>query len=324
MNKVLKIDSGLTSFSPCLDRFVPAGYRRYEDLTARIARAAHIRGLTAIAFDYPTQMKDPTALKKLLAECGLGIGMVEVDMYSDSRWAQGSFTSPDPALRAEALRLTREAMDVAAAIGAADVQLWLGQDGFDYPFQADYPAKWRQLIEGVGAAASYRSDVRITIEYKCKEPRSRCHIATVGSALLIANEIGLPHVGVTLDVGHALMAGENPAEAACLCQRYGRLFHLHLNDCFREWDHDLVPASVHLWETLEMFYWLRRIEWDGWYGVDIYPYREDGAAALQHTIDTIYRLHALAERLNTGQLHELQERADALAIQRLLQEQVLR
>jgi xylose isomerase len=303
---------------------VPAGYRPREDLRDGIACAARIKGLTAVAFDYPTQMEDPAALKELLDEHGLGIGMVEVDMYSHARWGQGSFTSPDRARRAEALALTKQAMDVAAEIGAADLQLWLGQDGFDYPFQADYPAKWRQLIEAIGEAASYRSDIRVTIEYKSKEPRSRCHIAEAGRALLIANEIGLPHVGVTLDVGHSLMAGENPAEAACLCQRYGRLFHLHLNDCFREWDHDLVPASVHLWETLEMFYWLRRLNWDGWYGIDIYPYREDGAAALQHTIDTIYRLHALAERLDTEQLHELQERADALSIQRLLQEQVLR
>ena len=324
MDYRLKIDSGTASFSPCVDRFVPAGYHPHEDMTAHIARAGQIRGLTAVAFDYPTQMPDPQALKALLKQHGLGIGMVEVDLYSQARWGQGSFTSPDPALREEAMRLTKEAMDVVAATGAADVQLWLGQDGFDYPFQADYPTKWTQLIDAIGEAAAHRGDVRITVEYKSKEPRSRCHISTVGRTLMIAQEVGLPNVGVTLDVGHSLMAGENPAEAACLCLRQGRLFHLHLNDCFREWDHDMVLASVHLWETLELFYWLRRLEWDGWYGVDIYPYRDDGPASLQHTIDTIYKLCALAERLAGTQLHELQQRADAIAIQRLLQEQVLR
>ena len=324
MEYTLKIDSGTASFSPCADRFVPEGYRPYEDIETRIARAGRIRGLTAVAFGYPTQMEDPLATKALLAKHGLRVGMIEVGLYADARWGQGSFTSPDPARREEAMRLTREAMDAAAATEAADVQLWLGQDGFDYPFQADYPTKWAQLIDAIGEAASYRSDVRLTVEYKSKEPRSRCHISTVGRALLIANEVGLPNVGVTLDVGHSLMAGENPAEAACLCLRYGRLFHLHINDCFREWDHDLVPASVHLWETLELFYWLRRLDWDGWYGIDIYPYRDDGPAAMQHTVDTIYRLHALAARLDDGQLRELQQRADAIAVQRLLQDIVLR
>lgn len=324
MQHQLKIDSGTASFSPCMDRFVPDGYRPDISMEQRIAAAGRIRGLTAVALGYPSQMEDPQAIKALASEHGLGIGMVEVALYPDARWRQGSFTSPDPARRAESLQLTKQAMDVVAEVGAADVQLWLGQDGFDYPFQADYPTKWAQLIDGIGEAAAYRSDVRITVEYKCKEPRSRCHIATAGVDLLLAREINLPNVGITLDLGHSLMAGENPAEAACLCLRHGRLFHLHLNDCFREWDHDLVPASVHLWETLELFYWLRRHQWDGWFGIDIYPYRDDGATAMQHTVDTIYRMYELAGKLEATDLYELQQRADALAIQRLLQEQILR
>ena len=80
-------------------------------------------------------------------------------------------------------------------------------------------------------------------------------------------------------------AGENPGEAAVLLHRAGKLFQVHINDNYRDWDHDLIVGSVTFWETLEFFYWLNRCGWGGWYILDIFPYRMDGSAALQEGVN---------------------------------------
>ena len=58
--------------------------------------------------------------------------------YSNPAFKIGAFTNPDPAVRREAIDLTKRGIDAARAAGANLMTLWLGQDGFDYAFQADY------------------------------------------------------------------------------------------------------------------------------------------------------------------------------------------
>lgn len=324
MPEELKIDAALTAFSTCADRFVREGYRGAEELERMVERAGRIRGLKAVAMDYPTTFADPDTALRVLGRHGLGVGMVEVDLYGGVEWKLGSLSAPDPEVRQKAIRLSKEAMDFCAAAHGADVQLWLGQDGFDYPFQVDYAASWGRLLEGIEEIAAHRSDVRLTLEYKIKEPRNRCHISTVGRAWAIVSRIGSPHVGCTLDVGHSLMAQENPAEAAAILGREGRLFHLHLNDCYRDWDHDMVPGTVNFWETVELFYWLERVGFDGWYGIDIYPYREEGATALQMAVDSIAFFRGLARRAAEAGIGECLSRHDALGAHALLRRELLR
>jgi sugar phosphate isomerase/epimerase len=62
-------------------------------------------------------------------------------------------------------------------------------------------------------------------------------------AILIANEVGLKNVGVTIDIGHAFNAYENPAESLTLAKGWNRLFHIYVNDNFREWDDDMIVGS---------------------------------------------------------------------------------
>ncbi|MBP1993681.1 sugar phosphate isomerase/epimerase family protein [Paenibacillus eucommiae] len=321
---MLKIDSGLTSFSTCNDRFVRNGYRDPLSLDEQLELAAQVPGLTGVAFDYPTQFEDPVQTKQKLASYGLVVGMVEIDMYSQAKWKYGSLTSADPRTRKEALELIKRGIDFAGVAEAADVQLWLGQDGYEYPFQSDYSMAWDQLAESLKEVAAYRPDVKITVEYKSKEPRARCFIANAGVALALVNDVGTPNIGVTLDVGHSLMAKENPAEAAVLLSKYKRLFHLHINDNYRDWDHDMVPGTVNFWDTLEFFYWLRKVGFDGWFGVDIYPYRENGLEALSQTVRYIHRFYEVAGTLDEHKLQELRAANEPLKIMDMMMERFLK
>ena len=323
MQKRLKIDSGTTSFASRADRFVKGGYQKQYDFAAQMEMLSKVRGITGVALDYPSQYEDPVALRKILDSLGLELGMTEIDMYSKPQWMFGSLSSNDDATRKSAIELVKRGIDAAIAARGADVQLWLGQDGYDYPFQSNLNDNWSRLIEAIEEIAAYRPEMKLTIEYKIKEPRCRCYISTVGKALFICERTGRSNVGITLDTGHSLMALENPAESAVLAMKFNRLFHLHLNDNYRDWDHDMIPGTVNLWETLELFYWLRKMNFSGWYGIDIYPYREEGAKALEQTVKNIYKFMEMAEQLQKTDIEEMQKQNDVTGIVEMLRKEIL-
>lgn len=324
MDGTLRIDTATTSFNSRADRFVKGGYQEQLPFERQLEMIAAVEGITGVALDFPSQYDDPAALRALLDPLGLALGMTEIDMYSEAKWRFGSLSSLDDAVRDEAIALCKRGVDAAIAAGGADVQLWLGQDGYDYPFQADYREAWARLVDAIEEIVCYRPEMKITVEYKMKEPRTHCFISTVGRALWLCERIGRPNVGITLDVGHSLMALENPAEAAVMAMQQGRLFHLHLNDNYRDWDHDMIPGTVNLWDTIELCYWLERMGFDGWWGIDIYPYREDGSAALRRTVQSIYRFREIARRLIDAGLPALQTGERAVEVIDFLQREVLR
>jgi xylose isomerase len=93
---------------------------------------------------------------------------------------------------------------------------------------------------------------------------------------------------------------------------------VEVNDNWREWDDDMAVASVHLIETLEFLYALRKINWQGPILLDQFPFREDPVKAAQASINTIRALDALLDRIDLKALEEAQERQDALEAQRIV------
>ncbi len=320
----IKIGSGLVPFSKVSDRFLPGGYRDGLPIEEQLKAAVKVKGLNGVGLDYPLQFEDPVKMKKKLDNLGLRLCTLEIGIYGKREWKLGAFTAPDRVARRRAIDVVKKGMDAASILGVEDILLWLGQDGFDYPFQVNYTSNWDYLIEGIREVGEYRKDIRISVEYKLKEPRLRCHISTVGSALYIAEKVGLPNVGVTIDLGHSLLAQENPAEAVSLLARSKRLFQVHVNDNYCDWDSDLLVGSINLWTTLEFFYWLRKVGYKGWHIIDFYPYREDGVKALSQCIEKTRRLHELAGKLKATDIEEFQKKHDAVAIYRLLWSEIIK
>jgi xylose isomerase len=242
----------------------------------------------------------------------LRVASVIPDHFGTAEWGRGSFSSKDPAIRKRAVQTTKAMMDIAADLGGDTVSLWPGQDGFDYSFQSDYLTERGWINDGIRECALHRSDIRIALEYKPKEPRTHSYINTVGTALLIVQAVGLPNVGVTVDVGHSLNAYENPADAIAMLKMHNdRLFHLHLNDNYRHWDDDMIVGSVHTIEYLELLYWLRRTGYHGWYSMDLYPYREVGAKAVAESIAWIEGLVQILEQLGEAEIERVIGSGDA-------------
>ncbi len=324
MKTTYKIASGFAPFSPCTDRFNVKGYRPPMTLEEQMEAASAIQGLTGTGLDYPYQFTDAAQVKPLLKKYKLEFVTLELGLYPDAKWKSGTYTAPDPGVRRDAIEMSKKALDVAAELGSPDVLMWPGQDGFDYVFQTDYRESWKLFADAVGEIASHRPEMKIALEYKRQEPRAHCFVRNAGVLLNLLKDVNLPNVGGCLDLGHSLAAGENAGEAVALLSEAGKLFQVHVNDNYRDWDHDLIIGSVHFWETLEFFYWLRRCGWDGWFILDIFPYREDGSSALQEGVNRVQRFLDLAEKIDGAALRERLLKADAIGANALIWEQVVR
>jgi xylose isomerase len=127
-----------------------------------------------------------------------------------------------------------------------------------------------------------------------------------------------------IDVGHALMGYETTAESAALLQHFGnKLFYMHFNDNWRLWDDDMTVGSVHTIETLELLYWLDRMNYTGWYALDIFPYRENGMRAAQESIRWIQGLQALLDKIGRERFDNVIAASDSMEASALLREALL-
>ncbi len=281
-----KISVGVWDYGMGTDRYVGDGYKERLSFVERVRRIGKLEGVEGIEITYPNDVNENNwaEIRPILEECGLAIAGMGVELVCDKEWKDGSLSSANAAQREKAIGLVKGAMDFACSIGVKVVSLWLGQDGFDYVFQTDYAKSYARLIDALRECAQHDPGIRLGLEYKTSEPKMSCMVKNAGMALSAAMATGCDNVGVTLDVGHAFNAGENPAEAASILLAQGRLFHLHLNDNYRIADDDMPVGTVHWPQYFELFYWLDQLQYDGWLSLDIYPYRDCPDAACRASI----------------------------------------
>jgi len=296
------------------DRFLPTGYKEALPKLEMVRQAAGISGIEGVELVGSWDIREDNVeeVEHWLKDSNLACVSIIPDLFSQKRWGNGSFSAKDPDIRAQALEETRTVSRIARKIGCPLINLWLGQDGFDYPLTADYRTQRTNLMEGIRLVASEFPDLKFALEYKPKEPRTHSFQARAADTLLMALETGLDNVGVCIDVGHALMAGENVSESAVLLQHHGdKLFHMHFNDNYRTWDDDMIVGSLHMVEYFELLFWLREIGYTGWYSMDQYPYREDGAAAVAESIAFLQSVESLLTPQRNEEIRGLIAKGDA-------------
>jgi xylose isomerase len=295
------------------DRFLSTGYKDQVPKAEMIRQAAAIPGVKGVELvgTWDVTRENVDEVGGLLAKHGLACVSIIPDHFSQKRWGKGAFTSKDPSIRAQALDETFAAAELARKLECPLINLWPGQEGYDYVFQADYRVERRWTVDAVAAAAKAFPDIRFSLEYKPKEPRTHSTWARAADTLLVAKETGMPNVGVTIDTGHSLAGGENMAEAVVLLSDFGhKLFHMHFNDNYRSWDDDMIVGSVHFVEFLELLFWLKEVGYDGWYSMDQYPYREDGPGALRGSVEFLMGVESMLEGSAMGEIRALIARGD--------------
>lgn len=308
------------------DRFLSTGYKDTLPKDEMIRQAAAIPGVTGIELVGTWDITEKNALEMKNSLEGNKLSCVSIipDLFSQKRWGNGSFSAKDPAIRQQALEETLTVSRIASEIGCPLINLWLGQDGYDYPLTADYRTQRRAQMEGIRTVAAEFPNLKFALEYKPKEPRTHSFQARAADTLLMAQETGLPNVGVCIDVGHALMAGENAAESAMILQHYGeRLFHMHFNDNYRTWDDDMIVGSLHVVEYFELLFWLKESGYEGWYSMDQYPYREDGVAAVRESVAFLQGVEKLLTPKRRDEMRDLIAAGDATRSTRWMRELLL-
>jgi len=303
------------------DRF--AIYSDQRTLTERLELASQVEGVEGVEMVYPFEFEDMGEVKRLLKAYDLKCSAVNVNVKAETKFHRGSFTSPDPEIRAEAVRYLKNGMDVAAAIGCFMVTICPLADGHDYPFEVDYRQAWQWLRQSIAEAAQYRSDVKICLEYKRSETRTHVILGTAGMALHLCHQIGLPNVGVTLDIGHALYAAETPAQVVSLLADAGRLFLVHINDNYRDFDWDMIPCTVNFWDWLETLFYLDEVGYDGWLTSDVFPARLDPLRVANATFKAIQTALSLLQRMEVKELRRLIRERDVLETLAYMQDKLI-
>ncbi len=326
----LKTSLGIWALGGMVTRFVPVGYQPdhgRESTAEKVNRA--VSGLGDLVddyeFHYPQELSRDNLDEVRSALDGHGIYCLATGLHLDPRFGRGGISSPDDAIRDDAVRLTVEAADFAGEIGAHFI-IWPGIEGYNYPFQTPYADSWARLIDGVGQAATTleRHGRTLFLEHKNSEPAMKIFMRNIGMTLHIIHKLreqGVTNVKVNMDWQHLLMNGEHLPEYAALLAAEGLLGHQHANSGWGIFDDDNMVGATAFMETVELALELRRADYGSGgerLGFDLFPYTEDQVAAVRRSVEQWHFIDELAQRIEGDALRAAQARKDAVAAYELV------
>ena len=140
-----------------------------------LSRAAKVPGLNAVDLNFPDHLDaaDRREMKEHLAGLGLAVNGFAMRFYGDPGFKLGAFTNPEARLRRLAIDQTKRGIDQMLELGGSLMTLWMGQDGFDYSFQADYARLWDQTLDAVAEVAGDVGTGPVLIRYEYRVPEGR-------------------------------------------------------------------------------------------------------------------------------------------------------
>jgi xylose isomerase len=320
----MKTSLGIWAFGAMATRFNPGGYK--PELVGA-STAAKVR--TAVAglgeliddyeFHYPQELSRQNLDEVREALQGHGIYALATGTHLNPRYGKGGLSSPDDAVRQAALGEALEAAELAGEIGAQLI-LWPGVEGYNYPFQTPYADSWARFLDGVAqvATACAQHGLTLLLEHKNSEPAMKIFMRNVGMTLHVIHKLrgqGIDNVKVNMDWQHLIMNGENLAEYAALLAAEGLLGHQHANSGWGTFDDDNIVGATAFMETLELAVELRRAGYGNQgerLGFDLYPYTEDAAAAVKRSVLQWRFIDTIAARIDDAALRQAQQTKDAI------------
>ena len=320
----MKTSLGIWAFGGMATRFNPGGYKPELAGVSTVEKIrTAVEGLDGLIddyeFHYPQELSHENLDAVRDALDGHGIYCIASGLHLDPRFGKGGFCSPDDDTRAEALRLTREAIDLAADLGAQMI-IWPGIEGYNYPFQTPYAESWARFLDGIAEAAAHAGerDVTVFLEHKNSEPAMKILMRNVGMTLHVIHTLrtrGISNVKVNMDWQHLIMNGENLAEYAALLAAEDLLGHQHANSGWGTFDDDNMVGATAFMETLELSVELRRAgygENGERLGFDLYPYTEDAVGAVKRSVLQWEFIDGVAAKIDETELRRAQQAKDAV------------
>lgn len=147
-----------------------------------------------------------------------------------------SFINQDPGIRRLRIEKTKEVIDVAAALGCQNIQTGAGTCNF-----AGFPmpdVAWTRLVDGLAECSAYAAEkgIFMTVE---SEPGTMVE-NTVDFALIV-KDVNSPAFGLTFDVGHLAILGEDVLQAIRLLHE--SIINVHLDDMAGRRHLHMIPGQ---------------------------------------------------------------------------------
>lgn len=311
----LKNSVGIWAFGANATRFMPEGYHpeyTSESKEERAKRASDGLVIWADGFEfhYPGEIDEGSCgkIQSILSNNGHDIYAIALGTHSIPKFANGAFVNPNPKLRQEGIETGKRAADLASTLGARLI-IWPGNDGYNYPNQADYEKVWNDFIDGVGEVVQHAHDRGVTVflEDKNSEPKMRILMRDQGMSIFMINELrergyDVSRVKINMDWQHLLMRGENLPEYARLLHMKGLLGHQHANSGWGTFDDDNMVGASFIEQTLGLAIELRLCNYGEKgerIGFDLFPYTEDQVEAVKQSILNWDCLDGFAEKITS-------------------------
>ncbi|MDP8255716.1 MAG: TIM barrel protein [Candidatus Alcyoniella australis] len=319
---------GIWGFGPTATRFMPGGYHpaaHQQSVVEWTKRAVDGLGdlLDGLEFHYPGECNEDN-LPQIQRALGGSVDLycLALGLFSNPRYAKGSFINPSADLRREAINVARRAVDMAQAVGARLI-VWPGGEGYNYPFQVDFVNAWTWFIDALAEITAYAADKNVTVflEHKNSEPAMKILMRDIGMTLYTIQKVGQRGVDtanllVNMDWQHLVMNGENLPEYAALLMAEGKLGHHHSNSGWGTFDDDNMTGALCFMQTLALAKELQLGDYGSGgerVGFDLFPYTEDPVAAVRRSILNWEWIWDRAEQIDSGRLRAARAESDAVA-----------
>lgn len=225
-----------------------------------------------------TSDRDADALRRLLDDLGLTISNINANTmfghWTDAPpepFFEPSLVSDVPELREIRVRTLLRTLDIAARLGARCISITTGKPLGSMSPEACEPV----LEEHLGRVLSRADELGVDVGIEC-EPGLL--LEWTDELVAWIGRMGSPRLGANLDLGHARVIGEEPAES--IRKLAGRIWNLHIEDIRGRKHYHRIPGEGDM-DFPRIAAALREISYDRCVTVELYTYATapDRAAA---------------------------------------------
>src|SRR5215467_3607969 len=277
-----------------------------------------------VLWDCPGGADSACQITQFSERYGVQPGSINTNLFQDQVYKHGSFGNPDPAVRSQALRHTKDAIGIARQLHSRDVSMWFA-DGSNYPGTANIRQRKRWFEEALSEVhRNLAPNQRLLVEYKPFEPAFyHTDIADWGMALHLARAAGR-QAKVLVDTGHHYPS-QNIEQIVAWLLSEQMLGGFHFNDR-RYADDDLTIGSIDPYQVFRIFHEILFYEWETGQKADI-AYMIDQShnlkGKIEETIQTVMMaqmLFAKAALVDHEELSQAQTVSDLIRAESLLQD----
>ena len=80
----------------------------------------------------------------------------------------------------------------------------------------------------------------------------------------------------------------------------------------------MLPGSVHFWENIEAYYWLYKLNYDGWINFDLFPTRLDATETSRQSIAHTKKIINFIKSLDEQKMERMIKEENILEMQAYL------